>query len=324
MTRGPRPRRSVALRRSAVLRRFSALLRAAVLLAGLALLLPGPRLPGVGGAVTIGISPASAQGTSAGETQGEEDPRLPVGIAVLVFGALVVLFVLRARQGRTFHIRRIPGLEAIEESVGRATEMGRPILFVPGLESMDHVATVAAMNVLGEVAGRVAAYETPLLVPNRDPIVMAVAQEVVRGAFTAAGRADLYREENIYYSTYSQFGYAAAICGTMTRELPATNLFFGHFYAESLVLAETGNLTGAIQIAGTDADAQLPFFITACDYTLIGEELYAGSVYLSHEPLLMGTLRAQDVAKVLVILLLVAGSLLSLIRIVDLRVWLPR
>jgi len=65
----------------------------------------------------------------------------------------------------------------------------------------------------------------------------------------------------------------------MLREKPAANFFMGMFYAESLILAETGNRTGAIQIAGTDADTQLPFFITACDYTLMGEELYAASAY---------------------------------------------
>ncbi|GAH92313.1 unnamed protein product, partial [marine sediment metagenome] len=64
--------------------------------------------------------------------------------------------------------------------------------------------------------------------------------------------------------------------------------------AESLIMAETGAQTGAFQIAGTDSVLQLPFFVTACDYTLIGEELYAASAYLSHEPLLLGSLKAQD------------------------------
>jgi hypothetical protein len=97
----------------------------------------------------------------------------------------------------------------------------------------------------------------------------------------------------------------------MMRETPATNFFIGHFYAESLVLAETGNATGAIQIAGTDSDAQLPFFISACDYTLIGEELYAGSVYLSRQPLLLGALKAQDYAKALIIGAILVGILLA-------------
>jgi hypothetical protein len=99
----------------------------------------------------------------------------------------------------------------------------------------------------------------------------------------------------------------------MVREKPATNLFLGHFWAESLVLAETGAATGAIQIAGTDSVFQLPFFITACDYTLIGEELYAASAYLSKEPLLMGSLKGQDWGKMIVLgILLIASALILL------------
>lgn len=241
--------------------------------------------------------------------------RIPALIASLAFAGLVIGYVAAAQRGKDMFIRRIAGLEAVEEAVGRATEMGRPILFSPGLERMDQIATVAAMNVLGEVAKRVAHYGIPILVPNYDPIVMTVAQEVVRDSYMSAGVPERYREQDIFYTTESQFGYAAAVVGTMMRDKPATNFFFGRFYAESLVLAETGNLIGAVQIAGTDADAQLPFFITSCDYTLIGEELYAGSVYLSREPLLMGALKAQDAGKAIVLALILIGSVLALLGV---------
>jgi hypothetical protein len=240
---------------------------------------------------------------------------LNILVAVIAFTATVVLLVERARRGASLFIRRIAGLEAVEEAVGRATEMGRPILYVPGLDPMDEVATVAAIDILGQVAKKAGEYETKLVVPNRDPIVMAVAQQVVRESYSAVGKPHLYRDENVFYVTYSQFGFAAAVAGLMMREKPATNFFVGHFYAESLVLAETGNATGAIQIAGTDSDAQLPFFISACDYTLIGEELYAGSVYLSRQPLLLGALKAQDYAKAFIIAAMAAGIVLSIVNV---------
>ena len=237
--------------------------------------------------------------------------RINILVAVILFVGAILWLLARARRGEHLFIRKIAGLEAVEEAVGRSTEMGRPILYVPGLDPMDEVATVAAIDILGQVAKKAAEYETKLIVPNRDPIVMAVAQQVVRESYSAVGKPHLYREENIFYVTYSQFGFAAAVAGLMLRERPATNFFIGHFYAESLVLAETGNATGAIQIAGTDSDAQLPFFITSCDYTLIGEELYAGSVYLSRQPLLLGALKSQDYAKVLLIAAMIAGIVLS-------------
>jgi hypothetical protein len=117
----------------------------------------------------------------------------------------------------------------------------------------------------------------------------------------------------VQYVAGSQFALAAAVNGIMTRIKPAANIFMGAFYAESLLLAETGNLTGAIQISGTANPEQLPFFIAACDYTLMGEELYAASAYLSGEPKLLGSLKGQDLLKVIIIILVLAAVVYLLI-----------
>nr|HDM59346.1 hypothetical protein [Bacillota bacterium] len=116
----------------------------------------------------------------------------------------------------------------------------------------------------------------------------------------------------VRYITDDQFGFAAGVDGIMLREKPATIFFQGAFYAESLILAETGHSIGAIQIAGTAMTSQLPFFVTACDYTLIGEELFAAGAYLTEDPRLMGSLKGQDVAKGLAIAFIIVGAILEL------------
>jgi hypothetical protein len=233
--------------------------------------------------------------------------RIPVFIAVIVFGFLTLFFVTKAKKGAELYVRPLAGIEAVDDAIGRATEMGKPILYVLGLGTADMIATIASFTILGRVAKRVAEYQTDLIVPCYDPIVMTVAQETTKAAYLDAGRPDAYKEDIVYFVTQSQFAYVAAVNGTMLRELPATNIYMGKFFAESLLLAETGALAGSIQIAGTDEIAQLPFFIVACDYTLIGEELYAASAYLGREPILLGSLKAQDYAKAAVIILAIAG-----------------
>jgi len=47
---------------------------------------------------------------------------------------------------------------------------------------------------------------------------------------------------------------------------------------------------------------------------LIGEELSAGAVYLSRRPLLLGALKSQDYAKVLLIAAMLVGIILSAIN----------
>ena len=97
----------------------------------------------------------------------------------------------------------------------------------------------------------------------------------------------------------------------MVRDKPAACFYMGAFYAESLILAETGNSIGAIQIAGTAMPSQLPFFVAACDYTLIGEEFFAASAYLSGDAEQLGSLKGQDIGKLIAAGLLILGCLFA-------------
>lgn len=234
--------------------------------------------------------------------------RTNILVLVVVICAIVLgtLYAVR-RTAEQVYIRPIAGLEAVNDAIGRATEMGKPIVYISGLSGIGDIATIAAMLILGHLSRRAAAYESDVIVPCQDPMVMAAEREIVRQAYTEAGKPDAYKPENIFYVTDSQFGYVAAVDGIMVRERPAACFYMGFFFAEALILAETGNQTGAIQIAGTDADTQLPFFITACDYTLMGEELYAASAYLSRQPLLVAQLRGQDIAKSIIAAILILG-----------------
>ena len=191
--------------------------------------------------------------------------------------------------------------------------MGKPVLFMPGIQEVSEIQTIAGLSILGRVAGYTAEYETELLVAVQYPVVMAAAQEIVKDSYTNAGKKELYNDKIVQYVAGSQFALAAAVNGIMTRVRPAANIFMGAFYAESLLLAETGNLTGAIQISGTANPEQLPFFIAACDYTLMGEELYAASAYLSGEPKMLGSLKGQDFMKVIITVLIIVSVLYLLV-----------
>ena len=241
--------------------------------------------------------------------------KIPLFVAMILFSAAILGSIYHAQSGKDVFVRRIPGLEAVEEAIGRATEMGRSILYVLGIGAVDNVATIASMTILGQVAKRTADYETPLRVPCRDPIVLNVVREMVKTSYLDVGRPDAYQEDDIFYLTNEQFAYAAGVNGMMLREKPAAVFLQGLFYAESLLMAETGNAIGAIQIAGTDSEHQLPFFIAACDYTLMGEELYAATAYLSKDPPFLGSLRGQDWGKVVIFVTIVLGIFLELLGI---------
>ena len=198
-------------------------------------------------------------------------------------------------------------LARVDEAVGRATEMGRPCLFVPGIEDMNEIQTIAGLAILARVAERAAEYDATVEVPTARSLVMTAARETIESAYYTVGRPDAFNPDRIYYVTNEQFGYVAYVTGHMVREKPAACFYLGSFFAESLILAETGNAVGAIQVAGTAQVSQLPFFVAACDYTLIGEEFYAASAYLSGDPDQLGSLKGQDVGKIIVAAVLLIG-----------------
>ena len=226
--------------------------------------------------------------------------------AMFVFTLIVIMIMLyevklAKNSSEPIFLRTIPGLKAVEEAVGRSTEMGRPILYVPGIMDMNEVETVAGVVVLGHVANMTAQYETELDVPVSRAIVMQSARQVTKEAYLTQGRPEMFNEDMVHYITDDQFAYAAAVNGIMQRDEPAACLYMGKFFAESLLFAETGNSIGAIQIAGTGSQTQIPFFVTACDYTLMGEEFFAASAYLSKQPELIAGITAQDIIKIILV-----------------------
>jgi hypothetical protein len=266
------------------------------------------RAVGAGGVESIAAGPV---GPVVAARQLFDGSRFWLSVITAVVCGSVIYWIDHARRGRPVRVRKIAGLEAVDEAVGRATEMGRPCLFVPGTQDMNDIQTIAGITVLARVARTAAEHDARVEVPTSRALVMTAARETVQSAFLAAGRPDAYSEDLIYYVTDEQFGYVAYLQGMMVRRKPAACFYFGAFFAESLILAEAGNSIGAIQVAGTAEPSQLPFFVAACDYTLIGEELFAASAYLTGTPEQLGSLKGQDVGKVLVAAALVAGAILA-------------
>lgn len=232
--------------------------------------------------------------------------------AILIL-SLFAVFLWGTYRGSPREIRPIGGVAAIEEAIGRSVEMGKPVLYSVGWGAqLDKPATLAALNLFGWIARKAASYGARLVFPAHDAVIMSAAQESASAGARLEGRPDAYREEDIYYVTGSQFGYAAALDGILVREKPAATFWIGTFAAESLILSETGNQVGAVQIAGTDSTIQLAFFLVTCDYTLIGEEMFAASAYLTDDPKAKGALWAQDLLKVAVAVVLIVGLVLTI------------
>lgn len=237
-------------------------------------------------------------------------------IAVYIVEGIIVLAILfnifRARAGKKLFIRRIPGLSALDEAIGRATEMGRPLLYSPGIRGIDIVG-LQSMAILSHVIKQAAKFGSKTIIPVADALLFTVAEEVTKDAYSSEGVPEMFEPQDVRFLSERQFSWASGVIGIQHREKVASCFYFGSFFAESLIVAENGQMVGAIQIAGTPSTTQIPFFLATCDYTIIGDEYFAASAYLSREPTLLGSLVGQDYGKLLIIILMLIGAIITTI-----------
>lgn len=249
-------------------------------------------------------------------------------VFLLILALSAIYFIRRGKAGRIPYIRRVSGLDAIDEAIGRATEMGRPVFCSHGIASIADATygpqTIAGLSVLGYVAQLCARYGTRLIVPIRQLTVYPIAREIVENAYRAEGKLDQFRVEDLVYLSGWQFGYSLGYMSLMRREKAGANIMIGGYWAESLQLSEVGYTVGAMQVSGTANTHQIPFFVVATDYCLIGEEIYAAGAYLSKDPAMIGSIVAQDIGKFISVGLIVLSFILLLggyTFIVDLLRW---
>ncbi len=234
-------------------------------------------------------------------------------ICLLVIMGAVAYYIRRAQEGEVPSVRRIPGIDAIDEAIGRAVEMGRPVFCSHGIANLRAATTgpqtLAGLSVLSYVAKQSIEVGADLYVPVRQPEVWPVAADIVETEFKLAGRGSEFDPDKVPFLSNNQFGFSSNYMGMMMRERPGANIMVGAFWAESLQLAETGARIGAMQITGTANTAQIPFFLVVSDYCLIGEEIYSAGAYLTNDAPLIASLAGQDVGRIIAVILGLLGAI---------------
>lgn len=236
---------------------------------------------------------------------------------VLAFIWLAMLYQIeRGKKGHLPRIRAIPALNALEEAVGRAAEMGGKVMFVNGIGNLTSVSgpeTVAGLAVLRYLSKLSAESGVEVVAPLTQAQVIPLAVDAMKSGYQEAGQPEAFREESIRYVSSSQWGLATSCMGIIGRENAVSNILVGAFAGECLAIISAGAEAGVFQIGGCGRNTtQMPWFVSMCDYSLIGEEVYAAGAYLSKDPIEVGSLVGQDYGKMLTAGLIILGYIMYL------------
>jgi len=229
-------------------------------------------------------------------------------IFFLAFSAIFYWGVKTVQKGANVPTKRLPGLDAIEEAVGRATELGRPFLAniqASGPHLEDQV--LASCELLRFAAETAVRYEAPFLVVSNSPDGHPLFEEILSSSYAAAGKPEMYNPSMVRFIGGFSSGTHVQIMQLMKDEKIAAQLITGNLMNQTMFFAETGAALGAIQIGATKNTHQMPFLAMQCDYSLLGDDLYAAAAIISRDPLRMGVLIAQEVGKVFCLVVILLG-----------------
>ncbi len=244
--------------------------------------------------------------------------------ALLILSFLAIyLSIQRSVSGKLPALRRLPAVDAIDEALGRAVEMGRTVVFTHGtgkLETSNSAGSLAAIATLPYVARRTAELDLQLYLPTGSHTAYNVLNEVMRESATMEGKPEIYNPDNVRYLSEVSRAYSAGVMSILMTENVGAAIFLGSYHHAGLMVVETANRVGAMSVGGTDSLSQLCWFVAGCDYSLLGEEIYALGAYLSKNPVSLGAIAGQDLIKLAVLVITVVGVLLTQVG-VDVASW---
>jgi len=232
----------------------------------------------------------------------------------LIFNVVIVFIVVYyLRSGRRLYIRRVPGLDAIEEAIGRSTEMGKPVVCSFGIGGFNYW-TLTGLTILSHVARLCARMGTRIIVPtgggDASMIVRPVAEEIVRTSHLMEGREEAFKPDDVPFLSGQQYAYTGGYVGILQRTRPGAVIMTGSHASEAMNIADTSNAVGAITITSGSYVSNVAALACASDYILIGEEAPAAGAYLSGDPAQRASIRCQDVFKWIAIILLIFGVII--------------
>jgi hypothetical protein len=227
---------------------------------------------------------------------------------------LILYTTRQIKAGHQVHLRHISALDKLPHLMSQAVESGQQIhisVGTGGLTDSRTASTLAGLAVLDHMAERGCGSGVPPLVTVADPMVLPAAQDSLRQVYQRHGRRKEYSGTQVEMVAPQPAIYGLGASTRLDQKETAANLMFGSFGSEALLLAEPGVQKGIPLLAGTDDPEAMALLVAAADDSIIGEELFAVSAYLNRRPAHLASLRAQDLLRLAVVVLILLASILA-------------
>lgn len=240
------------------------------------------------------------------------------GVSLLIlFGVLAPVFFLIFRGGRRPRFRAIPAFSLLRGQMGRAIESGRDLhvsIGTGGVSGDDTATTLAGLALAEYLADEAAASGIAPTVTTSDPTSVLLAEDAVRRPYSRQGNLSDFPRGAARLPALNSAQYAAATMDLLNHEPVLTNIMSGTFGAEAALIDQAADNQELPQLFGGSDPRALAVMSTSTANILMGEEMYAAKAYLRAQLPHLATLRAADVVRVVMVVLIVLAFCIGLLK----------
>ncbi len=238
-----------------------------------------------------------------------------IGLAfILAFFGLILIFTITHRENSETHLRPISAFQKLSRAIGLAVEAGSRLHISIGrgkLSGPESAAAFVGLSVLESIARSASSGDNPPIATSGDASLAILSRDTLRATYRDIGISEQYQPTSGELAGMTPFSYAVGTLATVENEKTNAHILLGHFGSEVALISDAAERNNDLTLAGTDnLPAQAILFATAQE-PLIGEELYASGAYTQAGPMHIASLRAQDVIRWLLVVIIIAGAALK-------------
>jgi len=231
---------------------------------------------------------------------------------LILLGIFIVLMIgfLAASRRWPGHFRTIPAFEALNQAIERAVEAGERVHVSLGTGSLigpDSAPALAGLAALSRIARATSMSDRPVVVTAGDGAMAILARDTLRTTYKEVGASELYEPTSGRLLGATPLSYVAGLPAVLSNEQVSVHVLSGAFGFEAGLAADFGERARVFVIGGTDDVQAQALLYTVAQHPLIGEEVFASGAYLDVGAMHKASLRAQDLIRFGLIVLILLG-----------------
>jgi hypothetical protein len=236
--------------------------------------------------------------------------------ALVIFGVAQFVLIGSISAGRRPRFRSIPLFTSLRAQMGRAIESGRELhvsIGTGGISGEDMAQTLAGVSIVEYLADEAAASGIAPVITTADATALILAEDTLRRPHIRQGDLGNYPPLSARLLALNATQYAASAMDYLAHGTVLANVMSGAFGSEVALIDHAADKQTLPRFSGAADPRALAVMMTTTDNLLMGEEMFAAKAYLQARPQHLASLRAQDIARWIIVIGIIALFILSML-----------